>query len=86
MEDTLFAGAVIARIKDHFSMNCDSSQIAQTLYKGAKDDLYGFMKEHDASHYHRLTNYGLEKDIRHCLTPDLANILPYYRDERLVIQ
>jgi 2-phosphosulfolactate phosphatase len=44
------------------------------------------MKEKDASHYHRLTNFGLEKDIRHCLTKDLANILPYYRDERLVIQ
>jgi 2-phosphosulfolactate phosphatase len=27
----------------------------------------------------------LEKDIRHCLTPDLANVLPYYKEERLVI-
>jgi 2-phosphosulfolactate phosphatase len=28
----------------------------------------------------------LEKDIRHCLTPDVANILPEYVDGKLVIQ
>ena len=85
MEDTLFAGAVISRIGEHFHINCDSSQIANCLYNEAKDDLYEFMKKTNASHYHRLTNFGLEKDIRHCLIPDQANILPHYRDERLVI-
>lgn len=84
IEDTLFAGAVISRVRDRFLLNCDASQIAASLYGQAKDDLYGFMKAHDASHYHRLTNFGLEKDIRHCLTADLANVLPYYKDERLI--
>src|SRR3954468_2471359 len=32
MEDTLFAGAVVERVKDYFSINCDSSRIAQNLY------------------------------------------------------
>src|SRR4051812_35254401 len=86
MEDTLFAGAVVERIKDYFSINCDSSRIAQNLYGIAKSDMYEFMKKNDASHYHRLTNFGLEKDIRHCLTPDLANILPEYLHGKLVIQ
>lgn len=85
MEDTLFAGAVISRIRGHFTINCDSSQMANCLYDLAKDDLYGFMKANNASHYHRLTSFGLEKDIRHCLTEDLANILPYYVDERLIV-
>ena len=85
MEDTLFAGAVISKIKDHFQVNCDASQIATCLYENAKPDLYEFMKKNNASHYHRLMNFGLEKDIRHCLTEDLANVLPYYVDERLVI-
>jgi 2-phosphosulfolactate phosphatase len=48
--------------------------------------MYEFMKKNDASHYHRLTNFGLEKDIRHCLTPDLANILPEYLHGKLLIQ
>jgi len=86
IEDSLFAGAVIAKVKSHFELNCDASHIAECLYNQAKEDLYEFMKENDASHYHRLTAFGLEKDIRHCFTQDLANVLPYYVDERLVVE
>ena len=85
IEDSLFAGAVISKMKDHFHIDCDSSQMASTLYGQAEDDLFEFMKESNASHYHRLMNFGLEKDIRHCMTIDVANVLPYYINERLVI-
>jgi 2-phosphosulfolactate phosphatase len=85
LEDTLFAGAVASRLKDQYIVNCDATQMAETLYSVAGDDLFSFMKAKDASHYHRLIGFGLEKDIRHCLTPDLANVLPYYVNERLVI-
>jgi 2-phosphosulfolactate phosphatase len=85
MEDTLFAGAVISAIGNHFHIDCDASQMAHCLYGNAKDDLYEFMKARNASHYHRLMNYGLEKDICHCFTPDVANVVPYYKDERLLI-
>lgn len=84
LEDTLFAGAVIDRIKENFSINCDASKMAETLYNQAKDDLYEFMKNKDASHYHRLTNFGLEKDIRYCLTADVDNVLPIYKEGRLI--
>lgn len=84
IEDTLFAGAVISRIREHFSIHCDSSQIAETLYQTAKGDLYGFLKEQNASHYRRLAGFGLEKDLRYCLQPDVANVLPFYENERLV--
>jgi 2-phosphosulfolactate phosphatase len=84
IEDTLFAGAVISRIKDHFDINCDSSQMAETMYNDAKDDLYEFMKNKNASHYHRLTKFGLEKDIRYCLEPDGANVLCMYEGGKLV--
>ncbi|HVF82220.1 MAG TPA: 2-phosphosulfolactate phosphatase [Flavisolibacter sp.] len=86
IEDTLFAGAVVARVKEHFTLNCDASHIAENLYGFAKDDMYGFMKANDASHYHRLTGFGLEKDIRHCLTLDVANVLPEYADGKLVVR
>lgn len=84
LEDTLFAGAVINRVKDNFSINCDASKIAETLYVEAKDDLYEFMKKKNASHYHRLMNFGLEKDIRYCFTIDNHNVLPLHKDGRLV--
>ena len=86
IEDTLFAGAVISRIKDHFHINCDSSQMAETMYNDAKEDLYEFMKSKNASHYHRLSRYGLEKDIRYCLSADVANILCLYKEGKLIKQ
>lgn len=86
MEDTLFAGAVVSRIREHFTIACDASHIAENLYQLAEDDLYEFMKKNDASHYHRLTNFGLERDIRHCLTADLANVLPEYVDGKLIVR
>ncbi len=83
IEDTLFAGAVISRVKNNFSINCDSSGIAESLFNEAGEDLYAFMKNKNASHYHRLSNYGFEKDIRYCLTGNIANVLPFYEDGKL---
>ncbi|HEY8389184.1 MAG TPA: 2-phosphosulfolactate phosphatase [Parasegetibacter sp.] len=85
MEDTLFAGAVVERLKDHYHINCDSSKIAASLYNSAKPDLFEFMKQNEASHYHRLMNFGLEKDIRYCLSEDQLNIVPFYHEGSLII-
>lgn len=84
IEDTLFAGAVIDRIGAYFSINCDSSQMALTMYKEAKEDLFEFMKAKNASHYKRLSGYGLEKDIRYCLTADVANVSVIYEAGKLL--
>ncbi|MEY3435819.1 MAG: hypothetical protein RL335_275 [Bacteroidota bacterium] len=84
IEDTLFAGAVIEQLYDEFNIMCDSSHIALNLYKSAKPDLFGFMKANNATHYHRLTNFGLDKDMQYCLTADGANVLPVFVGDRLV--
>jgi 2-phosphosulfolactate phosphatase len=84
IEDTLFAGAVINRIKENMEINCDASQIAETLYFQARENVFNFLKEKNASHYHRLMNFNLETDIRFCLTEDNANILSIYSNGRLI--
>ncbi len=86
IEDALFAGAVIHNVKDDFSINCDSSQIAETLYQSGKKDLFEFMKRNRASHFRRLMGFGLEKDIRYCLSLNQADVLPFYEDGKLVVQ
>lgn len=86
IEDTLFAGAVISKIKEHFSINCDSSHIAEVMYEKGEKDLFEFLKKNDASHYHRLMNFGLEEDIRYCLAADEANVLPIYKEGKLIIK
>ena len=85
LEDTLFAGAVINRLKDHFEINCDASQISETMYNDANGNLYDFIKSKNASHYHRLSSFGLEKDIHYCLTEDNANVLCVYDGGKLTV-
>ena len=84
IEDTLFAGAVINRIGKYFNINCDSSQMAVTMYNDAQKDLFEFMKMKRASHYQRLSGFGLDKDIRYCLTEDVANTTVVYEDGKLL--
>ena len=84
IEDVLFAGAVINRIKNNFTIDCDASQIAETIYLQANGDLFNFLKIKNASHYHRLMQFGFEEDIRFCLTEDTANKLILYSGGRLV--
>jgi 2-phosphosulfolactate phosphatase len=85
IEDLLFAGAVISKVKKNFEIQCDSSRIAESLYANAKKDLYGFLKAKNASHFRRLTGYGLDKDIRYCLSTDVADVLPFYENGKLMI-
>lgn len=81
LEDTLYAGAVISRIKQHFSIHCDSSLMAEEMYSLHKNDLYQFIQ--NTTHWHRLAAYGLQKDLEYCVTPDVANVLPVFANGEL---
>jgi len=83
LEDTLFAGAVVNRIKEHFTIHCDSSLMAEEMYLKHKDDLLSFIRR--LTHWHRLEKFGLEKDLEYCVTPDVANVLPLYKNGDLVV-
>jgi 2-phosphosulfolactate phosphatase len=82
LEDTLFAGAVISRIKEHFTIHCDSSLMAMDLYSMHRNDMNAFIR--NTTHWHRLASYGLEKDLEYCVTHDAANILPVYKNGDLI--
>lgn len=84
LEDTLFAGAVVSRLKEHFTIQCDSSLMAENMYALHKDHLYSFIRQ--TSHWHRLSSYGLEKDLEWCITEDIANVLPLYYNNELVLK
>lgn len=85
LEDTLFAGAVINQVKKHFTIHCDSSLMAESMYAKHKNNLAGFAPK--LTHYHRLVErFGLIDDINFCLTPDGANVLPVYKEGKLVVE
>lgn len=84
LEDTLFAGAVINRVKKHFDIHCDSSLMAEDIYIKNKNNLMEFVPK--LTHYHRLVErFGLIEDIKYCLTDDVANVLPLYADGKLIV-
>lgn len=83
LEDTLFAGAVIEKIKQHFTVHCDSSLMAEEMYQVHKHEMKSFIRK--TTHWHRLAQYGLEEDMEYCVSIDVANVLPIYKGNALVI-
>jgi 2-phosphosulfolactate phosphatase len=83
LEDSLFAGAVIHRLKKKFTIHCDSSLMAELMYAKYKNNLMDFAPQ--LTHYHRLVErFGLIEDIKFCLTDDVADVLPVYIEGKLV--
>ncbi len=82
LEDTLLAGAVVNRVADHFSINCDSAQMAATIERQCSTGYLDFLR--NSSHYHRLAGYGLHEDLAYCTTADLRPIVPILRGKELV--
>lgn len=78
MEDTLFAGAVVEKIKGSVKIDDDSALIAMHLYNIAKGDKVEFLKT--ASHIQRLQRLGIKEDIEYCLTEDKFDVVPRLRD------
>jgi 2-phosphosulfolactate phosphatase len=81
LEDTLFAGAVIDCVKDHFIIHDDASLMAQQIYKLHQSNLFKFIQ--NTTHWHRLAAYGLQKDLHYCISADVADVLPIYKNGEL---
>lgn len=81
LEDTLFAGAVISRLKGDYRLD-DAGIAACDLYNLAKTDLQGYLKK--SSHSERLRKLGIEKDIEFCLGIDQTTAIPVLEGDRLV--
>jgi 2-phosphosulfolactate phosphatase len=74
LEDTLFAGALIEKLGNKFTLECDAPQASLHLYLQAKPNLLEFLKE--ASHVKRLANLNIFEDIKFCLTMDKYTVVP----------
>jgi 2-phosphosulfolactate phosphatase len=83
LEDTLLAGAIIDRVKEHFIIHDDSSLMASEMFSLHRNDLYSFIQR--TTHWHRLAAYGLQKDLEYCVSTDVANVLPVLKNGELII-
>ncbi len=84
LEDTLFAGAVIDRVKEHFIIHDDSSLMANEMFRRHQNNLYEFIQH--TTHWHRLATYGLQKDLEYCVSFDVANVLPIFKNGELIVR
>lgn len=82
LEDTLFAGAVVAELRKEFNHFDDSSVAAEDLYQLAKSDLRAYINK--SSHSHRLAALNIEEDVKFCLQFNICQAIPVLIGERLV--
>jgi len=82
LEDTLFAGAVVNKLRQNFEHFDDSSVAAEDLYLLAKDDLRKYL--YKSSHSHRLAQLNIEDDVVFCLQLNICEAIPVLEGERLV--
>jgi len=84
LEDTLCAGAIATKLDatDKFETIHDSTLAAKYLYEKAEGDLYKFME--NSSHFNRLSKLNLYEDMKYCLTPDTAPVVPVMEGNYLV--
>lgn len=82
LEDTLFAGAVVNKLRKDFVHFDDSCVVAEDMYLLAKDDLRTYL--HKSSHSHRLAQLNIEEDVQFCLKLDICQAIPVLEGEKLV--
>lgn len=77
IEDTLFGGALVELLSEAgFDINYDPSQIALSMWKEAKSDLWQYIQR--SEHIKRLAAHDLLDEARFCLKLDTAKVLPLY--------
>lgn len=84
LEDSLYAGALtheLLKRKDGIKMG-DACLALQYLYELAKEDPMKFLQH--ASHKERMVKLNLKKDIRYCLIPNTAPVIPVLEGKYLV--
>jgi 2-phosphosulfolactate phosphatase len=81
LEDTLFAGALVEKLKGEGLPACDAPLAAQALYNQAKSNMVEFLS--NSSHVKRLAKLNIHKDITFCLTEDTYSVVPILRDNVL---
>ena len=57
--------------------------MADEMYVKHKDDMLSFIQ--NLTHWYRLGKFGLEKDLEYCVTEDVANVLPIFKNGDLIL-
>lgn len=82
LEDTIFAGAMVKRLRPDFHRLQDTALIAETLNKLANRRKRYFIR--NSSHFNRLFHIlQIQKDVKYSLRPDTHSVLPKLFGDRI---
>lgn len=83
LEDTLFAGAMVLALEaEGYRAKDDASTIARALYQAASQSKRFYITH--SSHYQRLIELGLQRDVKYCLRADTHPVVPLLHEGALV--
>jgi 2-phosphosulfolactate phosphatase len=82
LEDTSFAGAIVAELETSHDIRDDASIIARTLFQMVDKNKRAYMQY--SAHYERITDLNLQQDVKYSLRRDRHPVVPIYKDGRLV--
>ncbi|WP_257669346.1 2-phosphosulfolactate phosphatase [Parapedobacter tibetensis] len=82
LEDTVFSGAVVNRIKDTGAELDDAAHVAESLYLEAEKNLAVYLSK--ASHGKRMQRLNISQDIAFCLQTDKVSAIPIMKGNKLV--
>jgi len=85
MDDFITSGYIINCLRDIMKNQCTLTDIAKTseyVYIN-NPSIISFVK--DALHYKRMKDLKYHEDLRYCLSKDLVNIVPEYKDGEIKI-
>jgi len=84
MEDSLFAGALVEKLKTSHLPECDAPLMMQKLYVSEKPHIVDFVK--NSAHAKRLNKLEVFKDIEFCMEHDRFATVPVLSGEHLLPQ
>jgi 2-phosphosulfolactate phosphatase len=82
IDDFICAGKIISDISNMAEAELDDFAAASYMaYRDNRGDIEGYVKM--ASHYKYLISIGLKGDIKYCLTEDLLDVVPEYKNGKI---
>ena len=82
LEDTIFAGAVVHKLKKYFSLYEDTAVISEALFRSATLRKRFFLRS--SSHYARTLHLKIQRDVKYALRKDTHPLIPILHEGRLV--
>lgn len=84
LEDSMYAGALVAKLQNEFSLELDASKMALSLYEAGKADKLAFLAE--CNHIKRLQKLNIQKDIEFSLKENIYDVVPVLEGNKLVLK